>query len=226
MRKIIFVIVTFVIAACAVLLLLLICGVFWKAAPTAGPIKVAVAFSGFTNDMTGSRLAAFSVSNLGGVGLFRWPFYAIEESGGPSPVSPGSCGRGALLAPGQSSICLLPAPTNNIPWRAVLNFSADNWRRKLAGLPPWVRGMLQAKSLSLPVTEGVSDWVGAVSATPAPPKYRERLAGIVVRLPAKLQQQTNGTAVKSPLGLSEIPSRTITRQQTNGTALRPPAQRQ
>ena len=105
MRKI-----TFVIGACAVLLLLLICGVFWKAAPTAGPIKVAVAFSGFTNDITGSRLAAFSVSNLGGVGLFRWPFYAIEESGGPSvsggpsPASPGSSGRWTLLAPGQSSI--------------------------------------------------------------------------------------------------------------------------
>src|SRR5947208_1291292 len=119
-----------VIAACAVLLLLLVCVIFWNATPSAGPIKIAVAFSGFTNDVTGSRVAAFRVSNLGGVRLFRWPRYTIEESGGPSPASRGSCGDGAVLAPGESGICLLPAPTSNVPWRAVLNFSTDNWRRK------------------------------------------------------------------------------------------------
>jgi len=194
MRKI-----TLVIAACAVLLLLLVFAIFWNATPSAGPIKVAVSFSGFTNDLTSSRLAAFRVSNLRGVRLFRWPFYAIEESGGVSPASRGSYGRGAVLAPGQSSICLLPAPTNNsVPWRAVLNFSADNWRRTFAGLPPWVRGVLQSRSLSSPVTEELSDWVGAVSPTLAPPVSRERLSVVVVRPPPKLKQQTNGPAITPP----------------------------
>ena len=189
---------TLITAACAVVLLLLVCAIFWDTTPSAGPIKIAVAFSGFTNDVTGSRLAAFRVSNLGGVRLFRWPLYAIEESGGPSRASRGSSGSGAVLAPGESSTCLLPAPTNNVPWRAVLNFSDDNWRRKLAGLPPWVRGVLQSRSLSLPVTEGLSDWVGAVSPTPRPPAYRERSVSVVVRPPSKVQQQTNGIAITPP----------------------------
>ncbi len=213
------------IAASAVLLLLLVCVIFWNAKPSASPIKIGVAFSGFTNDVTGSRLAAFRASNLGDVGLYRWPLYAIEESGGASPAR-GSYGRGVVLAPGQSRICLLPAPTNNnVPWRTVLNFSADNWRRKLAGLPPWVRGVLQSRSLSLPVTECLSDWIGAVSPTPAPPASRERLAVVVVRPPSKLQQQTNGTTTPLPVRSLTLQPRAL-QQQTNGSAITPPAQRQ
>ena len=161
-------------------------------------MRIVVAFSGFTNDATGSRLAAFRVSNVGGVGLFRWPFYTIEESGRPSPSGSGDSGRGDALAPGESSICLLPAPTNNVPWRAVLNFSDDNWRRKLAGLPPWVRGVLQSRSWSLPVTEGLSDWVGAVSNTPTSPASRGRAARVIMLPPKSLLRKTNGPSITPP----------------------------
>jgi hypothetical protein len=221
MRKI-----TLIIAACAVVLLLFVSVIFWNTAPSHGPIKIAVAFSGFTNDVTGSRIAAFKVSNLGGVRLFRWPLYAIEESGAPSPASGGTYGRGTIIGPGKSSICLLPAPTNNVPWRAVLNFSADNWRRKFAGLPPRVRSMLQSRSLSLPVTECLSDWVGAVSPTPRPPATRERLAAVVVLPPSNVRQQMNGTAITPLPARSLILQPRVLPQQTNGTAISPPPQRQ
>jgi hypothetical protein len=203
-----------VIGACVALLLILGCAIFWNATGrfgrirSSGPIRIVVAFSGFTNDATGSRLAAFRVSNVGGVGLFRWPFYTIEESGRPSPSSSGASGRGDVLAPGESRICLLPAPTNNVPWRAVLNFSTNDWRRKFGGFSPQVRRVLQSKSLSFPVTECMSDWVGAVSDTPASPSSRARVASFIILPPSSPLRKTNGPPI------------------TNGPSITPPAQRQ
>src|SRR2546421_470821 len=209
MRKI-----TLVIVSCVALLLILGCVIFWNATGSfvpirsSGPIRIVVAFSGFTNDATGSRLAAFRVSNVGGVGLFRWPFYTIEESGRPSPSRSGDSGRGDALAPGESSICLLPAPTNNVPWRAVFNFSTNDLRRKFGGLSPQVRGVLQSKSLSFPVTECMSDWVGAVSNTPASPASRSRAASVIILPPSSLLRKTNGPSI------------------TNRPSITPPAQGQ
>jgi hypothetical protein len=219
MRKI-----TLVTFAGAVLLVLLVWVIFWRGAR--GPIKVAVVFRGFTNDVTGSRLAAFGVTNLGGGRVFRWPFYAIEQSGVGSATSREQLSSGLVLSPGQFSICLVPAPTNiSLPWRAVLHFSADNWRRKLAGLPSPVRGVLQFRGLSTPVTESLSDWIGGVSPSPRLPAYRDRMVGVIVRSPAK-QQQTNGTAITPLVSSSQIATQAVSQEQTNGNATGPPVERQ
>ncbi len=191
MRKI-----TVVIIACA-LLLLLTSALLFHSGRSARRSEIRVVFCGFTNDTTRVRLAAFRVSNLGGGGVFHWPDYTIEERGRVNPLSRGSCGGGCVLRTGQSSICLLPAPSNSAPWRAVFMFSDENWRRRLTDLPTWTRAVLPSRLWSLPVREGLSDWVGDTS-TVADAPYRSRVASVVVLSPPKRQQQTNVPATSRP----------------------------
>ena len=113
-------------------LLFLICTIFSQPNRNGGSAKITVTFTGYTNEVTGGRLANFRISNLGGSGVFRWPDYTVEERGRVNPLNRGSYGAGGVLNPGQSSTCLLPAPSNSAPWRAVFTFSDNNWRRKLA----------------------------------------------------------------------------------------------
>jgi hypothetical protein len=188
--------ITVIIVACAALFLS-VCAIFWRPKRVAAPAKITVTFCGFTNEATGVRLASFRVSNLGGRGVFRWPAYSIEERGRVNPLTRGSCGGGCVLGPGRSSICLLPAPSNSAPWRAVFAFSDENWRRKLTDLPAWTRGVLPSRLWSLPVREGSSDWVGDISAVADAP-YRSRVANIVVLSPSKAQSQTNAAAILRP----------------------------
>jgi hypothetical protein len=180
--------------------LLVIFALLWPSS-RARPSEVTVAFSGFTNDTRGIRVATFRVSNTGGVSQFRWPGYAIEERGVVVPPHGGSYVSG-VLRPGDSSVCLLPLPTTSAPWRAAFAFSDNNWRRKLTGLP-WARGLLPARFRSFPVREAKSDWVDDIS-TVAPAPFRQRLAGVVLRLPAKPQQQTNATT--QPPGTNAVNS--------------------
>jgi hypothetical protein len=165
--------------------------------PSAAPSKIIVAFCGFTNDATGAQLASFRICNLGGGELFRWPLYNIEERGQVNPLARGACGGGCVLRPGQSSVCLLPAPNNSAPWRAIFLFSEENWRRKLADLPVWTREVLPSRLLTLPVREGLSDWVGDTS-TVADAPFRSRMATVFVRSFPKPQPQTITTNVSSP----------------------------
>jgi hypothetical protein len=174
------------IIACTVVLLAVL-ALLWPSG-RAGPSEVRVTFCGFTNDTRGLRLATFQVSNTGGVSLFRWPGYEIEERGGAGPRSGGSYKDG-VLTPGESSICLLPAPSSSTPWRAVFLVSDNNWKRKLVGLP-WVRALLPTRLRSLPTREGKSDWVVDISPV-APTPLRQRA---VVRLAPKPQQTTNAPA--------------------------------
>ena len=175
-------------------LILLTFALLFQSRRSVRPAGITVAFCDFTNDTAGVRLAAFRVSNTGGCALFRWPLYVVEERGRLAPLIRGNCGSGALR-PGDSIICLLPAPSNSAPWSAIFTFSDDNWHRKLTALP-WVRGLLPARFCTLPVREGVSDWVGDIS-TVAEVPYRDRLAAVIVRSSAKIQQQTNAT-VQAP----------------------------
>ena len=181
--------ITPIIVACAVLLLLMCAICFWPKR-IAAPAKITVTFCGFTNEITGVRVASFRITNVGGSGVFRWPDYTIEERGRVNPLTRGSCGAAGVLNPGQSRNYLLPVPTNNAPWRAVFVFSDETWRRKLTSLPAWTRGLLPSRFWSLPVREGLSDWVGDVS-TVADAPYRSRVATVVVRSPPKGQPQTN-----------------------------------
>ena len=186
------------LAVCGLLLLLSVGAFFRNANRPLGPAKMTVIFSGFTNDASGARLAAFLVSNSGAAALFRLPLYTIEESWQTAPASRGSLRRGATLVPGQSRMCLLPAPTNQSPWRVVFIASNNDWRRRLYDMPLWVHRLLPSEALVLPVEEAPSDWIGASGSAPRQAGVRERLAAVVGRgLPAG--QQTNSTALTPPV---------------------------
>jgi hypothetical protein len=181
-----------------VVLLLLVCTTFWSRERTGGPMKIKAAFCGFTNDASGARLAAFRVSNQGGVGAYRWPTYSIEERGRVGPPYRASIRRGASLAPAQSNIYVLPVPTNAAAWRVVFTFSQESWRRKLAGLPPVVRWLVPSSALAFPVDEVISDWVGLEASSPLAAGLRQRTASIILRRPSILQPPTNATPTATP----------------------------
>jgi hypothetical protein len=186
-----------VTAGCALLLLLLVGVILWKAAPSYGPTRITVAFTGFTNDAAGSRFAAFRVSNASGARLFRWPFYSIAEHDQISGPRWPRLARGGTLSPGESTICLLPAPTNQAPWRAVFAFSQDNWRRRLSGMPSWVRRVVPSRFLGVAVVEGMSEWVGGLPSGPPKAATKQRVAFVVNR-PVKPQPGTNAPVVAPP----------------------------
>jgi hypothetical protein len=189
-----------VIAGCAVaaVLISVACIPFWSHRPPLSPIKITTVFSGFTNATTGIRLARFRVSNQGGVTVYRWPTYSIEEYGRVSPSYLASLRRGDSLAPAQSRIYVIPAPTNAAPWRVVFNFSRETWRRKLAGLPPAFRWVVPSSALALPVDEAISDWVGLEASSPPAAGERQRLATIIMRPPPMFQPQTNPNPNTNP----------------------------
>lgn len=183
------------IAACAVVLLLIIGPTFWSRARTSGPIKITAVFCGFTKDASGARLAAFGVSNDGSIGVYRWPSYSIEERGRVSPLYRASFRSGAYLGPAWSRIYTLPVPTNAAAWRVVFNFSQESWRRKLAGLPPVIRWLVPSSALAFPVAEAISDWVGLEASSPPAAGQRQRMATVILRRPAIPQPQTNATPI-------------------------------
>lgn len=189
----------FLIAACAVILVLILCAAFWSGRRTGGPMKIAAVFCGFTNDASGAQLAAFRVSNQGGVGAYRWPTYTIEVSGGVSPSFAASFPGGASLPPAQSRIYAVPVPTSAAPWRVVFNFSQESWRRKLTRLPSVARWLVPSSALSFTVTEAISDWVGLGASSPAATGQRQRMAAVFLTRPAILRPQTNGSPSATPI---------------------------
>jgi len=62
-------------------LLFLICTIFSQPNRNGGSAKITVTFTGYTNEVTGGRLANFRISNLGGSGVFRWPDYTVSTVG-------------------------------------------------------------------------------------------------------------------------------------------------
>jgi hypothetical protein len=183
----------FGVAVGVLVLLLLVCAFFLSGSRGTGPVRMTAVFNGFTNGATGARFAAFRVSNPGGPSLYLWPFYAVEESGQAVSLLRSSFGQGVTLVPGQSAICLLPAPDNKASWRVVLDFSRNDWRRRLGGAPAWIRWLLPSRHLVIPVSEAFSDWVGAEGSVPPQPGVRQRMAAVVLRAPTG--HQTNSTAV-------------------------------
>jgi hypothetical protein len=189
----------FIFAACLVVLFIIVCGTFRNSVRVVGLIKITAVFCGFTNDASGARLAAFRVSNQGGAAVYCWPTYSIEERGRASPLFWASFRGGASLAPAQSRIYALPAPTNAAAWRVVFNFSQESWRRKLAGLPPVVRWVVPSSALAVPVNEAISDWVGLEASSPPAAAVRQRVATVILPRPPILQPQTNANPNATPI---------------------------
>ena len=105
-----------ILAASVLVLFIAVCSAFRYHERITGPIKIATVFSGFTNDASGARLAAFRVSNQGGAAVYCWPTYSIEERGRVTPLFSASFDGGTSLTPAESRIYLLPPPTNASAW--------------------------------------------------------------------------------------------------------------
>ena len=183
------------IAACAVVLLLIIGPTFWSRARTSGPIKITAVFCGFTKDASGARLAAFRGFQRRQHRRLSLAVISIEERGRVSPLYRASFRSGAYLGPAWSRIYTLPVPTNAAAWRVVFNFSQESWRRKLAGLPPVIRWLVPSRALAFPVAEAISDWVGLEASSPPAAGQRQRMATVILRRPAIPQPQTNATPI-------------------------------
>lgn len=89
--------------------------------------NVTVRFSGYTNDVTGTRLAVFAVSNNSSVAVLRLSHYRIQIPTAPrwTDVSEGwlSSGGSVLPAGGVEAITV-PAATN-LSWRVSFSISPD-----------------------------------------------------------------------------------------------------
>ena len=48
------------------------------------PLPVTVSFTGFTNSISGERLAVFELENLSHITIKRWPIYEVREPSGRS----------------------------------------------------------------------------------------------------------------------------------------------
>ena len=144
------------------LVTLMIASLVWVATRPGAPLKVTASFIGYTNNLAGVRLARIKVTNHSGVRIFRWGSYHLgtEQQKGLYPVFAGS---DALLAPEQSEVFVLPAPTNQVRWRAGIDISHDDWRRKFSffasSLPPRVRSLIPQKAQGVPTELALTDWI-------------------------------------------------------------------
>jgi len=186
-----------------VVLTLVLCAAFWTGTRPGGPVRLTARFCGYTNDAAGARLAAFRVSNDGGTGVYRWPFYLIEERGRVGPLRRASFNRGAYLGPAQSSIYVVRGSTNAGAWRVVFNFSEESWRRKLTMLPSPVRWLMPSSALTFRVDEAISDWVGLADPSVQDPSApaagtRQRFSSVIMFRPPRLRTPTNAASVSGP----------------------------
>ena len=115
------------------------------------PLALTATFIAYTNDATGGRLAAFTISNNSHVRIRRWDRYEIEipDQVGQRPTI--FRGRSIVLDPGQSEAFVIPVPTNQESWRVLFHCSPYGIRQDFADwanksgnwkyLPPSLRGV-------------------------------------------------------------------------------------
>ena len=145
-----------------VLLLLVLVGVvaITRSPSATTPVRISVAFVGYTNDAAGSRLARFGFTNQSPFTIMRWDLFSTErrhqlES---APRSKVFIGQRVFLASGQSDIVVVPVPTMEGSWRAVFDCSRDDWQRKFSF---WTASWdwMPLRFRRVPVQYAKSDWV-------------------------------------------------------------------
>ena len=109
------------------------------------PVTVGVGFLGYTNGVTGRRVAKFAVTNQSGVTIRRWGCFDRQVNRSPLLACTLNLGSEALLSPGQVEVILVPLDAEpafkyHRNWRAVFY-----WRQE--GL--LTRFELWANSLAL-----------------------------------------------------------------------------
>jgi len=114
-----------IVGAILVILVVLVTWAVFQ--PPAAAPKVTVSFAGYTNGSTGSRLAAFTVSNAGPSATLRLSHYRIQIPTATrwTNLSDGwVSGGGTVLSAGTSERITVPAATNQ-PWRVSLSVSPE-----------------------------------------------------------------------------------------------------
>ena len=126
--------------------------------------NVTVKFRGYTNDVTGTRLAVFAVSNSSSDAVLRLSHYRIQIPTSPrwTDVSEGWLSSGGSVLPaGVVEAIVVPAATNH-SWRVTFSVSPD------VGTVRSVLGSIAEASRSVgfrpryvKMNYGVScDWIG------------------------------------------------------------------
>ncbi len=147
----------------------------WIIAQTPKPLTITITFTGYTNDaLFGDRRVLFVVTNHNDVAVKRWHVWLIEGKDGAPPVDAFYAVEGGLpiprpttafLAARQSETMSLPIPTNQLPWRALVQFSPDGWKYRYS---MWRAGNSKTSDLAnqlhvpyadLPVQVFASDWI-------------------------------------------------------------------
>jgi len=146
----------------SVLVMLIAISLVWIVLHSGAPLKVTASFLGYTNDPAGVRLARFKVTNHSSVGVFRWDTYHLgsEDKPGLYPVFFGSTSR---LAPEQSEVVVVIAPTNQVRWRAGVDISRDDWRRRFSfftcSLLPRISSLIPQQAKGVPTELALTDWI-------------------------------------------------------------------
>jgi hypothetical protein len=135
--------------------------------PPAGRPNVSIAFLGYTNDTSGTRLARIAVTNLNASPVFAYrPLIEV-----PSPTEPaglafyesfGGSRWHSLLGSGASDTFTIPVSTNQSPWKLTLLVYPDRGPAKVfikgvAGISCMSIGLMP-RSLRMPY-DIESDWI-------------------------------------------------------------------
>lgn len=101
--------------------------------PPPGRPNVSIAFLGYANDATGTRLAKIAVTNLNAATIFvyepRIEIRAPTDSRGYEDYFSGvNCSWNSTLDRGASGSFTVPPPTNQLPWRLSFYVYPDRGR--------------------------------------------------------------------------------------------------
>ena len=136
------------------------------------PVNVGVGFLGYTNGVTGGRLARFGFTNQSGVTIRRWGHFDREVNKLPLLASTLNLGSQVLLSPGQAEVISVPlaaepAVTYQRNWRAVFYWRRENWQTRsllwLQSSPwlpdwlPWLSNWIQRRGIR--VQRAPSEWM-------------------------------------------------------------------
>jgi hypothetical protein len=144
------------------LVTLTIAGLVWNATRPGAPLKVTASFIDYTNNLAGVRLARLKVTNHSGVRVYRWGSCHLGNEQ-PKGLYPVFIGSDAFLAPEQSEVVVVPAPTNQVRWLAGINISRDDWRRQFSffagSLPPLIKSLIPQMAQGVPTELALTDWI-------------------------------------------------------------------
>jgi len=99
------------------------------------PVTVGVGFLGYTNGVTGRRLAKFAFTNQSGVTIRRWGCFDRQVNGSPLLAFTLPLGSQVLLSPGQVEVILVPLDAEpafkyHRNWRAVFYWRREGWQTR------------------------------------------------------------------------------------------------